>query len=460
MEKTLWLVAVCFSMGAWLLSGAWRRPEGMSTSWQAVLAPMVPGLLGFLCCVPAQSPFAAGLGLGWGFLLGGAAAVLATRSLASNRPEAATALLPLVAAVALAFVGLRDGLEVALVAIAGGWAGGLLWSGWTYGFTPGVVPSGLAGVALATAAQVGVLRGAIGGPVPKDFWPLLPVMAVLAGILVRSILVRGGGVWAGGAGAGISALTAVVALAGGRMRVEAPWEMVAVFAGGVLLWLLVRLIVGAGSSRFSTGMAGLLIVAAEVMVADQAVNYGVGLWATGFALASLFFPSSGASTSLGAIPVLLSVLRTFVVPRAGILAGAGVAEQVALAALLIAALLPSVVDGLVSGAGDRRLGRLAAGCLIVAVPIVGIVLLGYGTMGAWVLGASVAAFAAGAGQRREPVALAAACSVLAAVAISGVASKLAEHRRSDRVRTAVLVMVVPMALAAVSEGMRRRGVRA
>jgi hypothetical protein len=455
MERTLWIVVVVMGLAAWFAAGGWRRAkQGAGSGWGLEMAPLAPGAIGFVACLPASAPFAAGLALGWGFLLGSLAALAAWRGRGSERPDSGLALLPAIVATGLVFLLLRDGLPQALAGVAGGWAGGLLWAGWLSGAMAGLSPAAFAGVAVVTVAQVGVLKGGFGGPVPKDLWPLIPVGVAAAATVVRLLLARGGGVLASWPGALIAVATGVAVLVGGRARSESPWELVAVGVAGMAIWPLLRAMVGRGTSRWAMGLAGLLLVAAEVTVADQAANYGVGLWALGVSLASVFLPAAGGAGALPAAAVLLAVLRTFVVPRVSALTDTGLAEQVALAALLVASLLPSALEALVVGSGKRRVGVLAAAGLLMAVPVASVVLLGYGTLPAVLLGCVVAAVLP-AGRRREQTALAAVCVALVIVAVAGLIDRISDGKRSDRLRFAGAVLVLPIGLAAFASGVRR-----
>ncbi|MFY7952839.1 MAG: hypothetical protein ACOVT5_10050, partial [Armatimonadaceae bacterium] len=369
MERTLWIVTVLTLVVAWFATGGWRRRTEVAGNWVMDLVPLVPGTVAFLVCVPVAEPFASGLGLGWGFLLGSIAAVASFRSLRADKPVLAAALLPLPAVLGAAFLFLRDALPQALTGIAGGWAGGLLLASWAGAGLVGLGPVAVAGVAVATAAQVGVFKGGSGGPVPKDLWPLVPVLAAGSGVLVRAFLSRGSGLLSGWPGGLVSAGTALAVLIGARLRAESSWDLVAVTVAGLLLWALLGMLVRPGAPRWIYGLAGLLLVTAEVVVADRAANYGVGLWALGVALGAVLFPARGGAGSLPAAAVLLAVLRTFVVPRVGGLTDTGLAEQVALAALLVGALLPSAIDGLASMGRNGVTGRLAAAALLTTVPV-------------------------------------------------------------------------------------------
>lgn len=456
MERTLWIVTVLTLVAAWFATGGWRRRAGSPGVFGLDWAPVLPGVLAFLVCLPRTEPFAPGLGLGWGFLLGGIAAWAASRALRAEKPELSTALLPLPAMVGVAFLLLREGLPQALVGIAGGWAGGLLWAAWAGGVAGALAPLAFAGVAVATAAQVGMLKGGSGGPVPKDLWPLLPVFASGAAVLVRSLLAKGPGLLAGWPGAGIAAVTAGVVLVGGRARAEASWDIVAVFCIGLLMWPLLRAVAKPASLRWTLGLAGLLLVVAEVVVADRAANYGVGLWALGVALGAVLFPARGGAGSLPAAAVLLAVLRTFVVPRVGGLSDTGLAEQVALAALLVGALLPNAIDGLASMGRNGVTGRLAAAALLTTVPVATVIMLGFGSVTAVLLGCVVGGLLGGAnGMRRESAALAAVCAALTVVCAADLIDSVTDGKRSERLRVAGAMVVLPVLLTGVAVGRRK-----
>lgn len=456
MERLLFVAAALVSVATWIAGGGLRRRGSVEATGFPFWLPALPGVVGLLACLPASEPFHAGLALGWGLLAGGVAAFLALRIAEAGPAAGAARTAPVVVAMIVAFVFLREGLVDGLTGVALGWVSGFAAAAlFAPGAVSGTVPALVGGLA-ALAAVIGVFRNDGDAVVPKDAWSIAPVIAVAAVGAVLGFAGRGDGARATliGRAGGALAWCAVVLLA--WKRVGAGWVFPAIGLGATGLWFLCMAIAGRGDSRARRVLAGLVLLSGEVVASDLLANFGTGLFALGLGVGALLIPPVRGMAGLLALPIGLVVLRAHAVVFYDELSRFGLAEQTNLAAFLMGGGCAVWAEEMARAETRRWLAVALAGSVLALIPAAVILLVGLSAASAVLLG--LAAVGAGFAAVRHAD-RAAVCAVAAAFGVFASAHSVrdvVEDFRKARIRQTLIVASPVVALAAFAEGTRRK----
>ncbi|MFM7323001.1 MAG: hypothetical protein ACKO5K_15995 [Armatimonadota bacterium] len=456
MERWLFLIAALVALAAWIAGGGVRRRGSAEPAGFPFWLPALPGVVGLLACLPATEPFNEGLGLGWGLLAGGIAAMAALRVADAGPADGAARTAPAVVAVVVAFVLLREGLVDALTGVALGWVSGFVAAELCApGRVAGAVPALVGGTA-ALAAAVGVFRNDGDAVVPKDAWSIAPVLAVAAVGAVQGFAGRVGGARAPLVGrvAGTLAWLAVLLLA--WKRVGAGWMFPAIGLGATGVWFLCAAIVGRGDSRVRRVLAGMVLLSGEVVAADLLANFGTGLFALGLGMGALLVsPGRGMAGMLG-LPIGLMVLRLHGVVFSSELSRFGLADQTNLAAFLIGGGCAVWAEESARAEVRRWLAVVLPGAILLAIPAAVVLLMGAPAESAVLLGLAAVGGGFAAVRHADRASL---CAVAAAIGVFATAHSVhsvLEEYRKDRIRQTLIVSAPVIVLAAFAEATRRK----
>ena len=291
----LW-VALAVSL---LVLGGWHfatRPVSLPPPRHPAhgLALVLP-VIGYLVTLPTHAPFAAGHGLGVGFLLGGVGAwllqVIDRPTEATEGDDRSSLLSPAALAAAALSVGAvlqfvsRSSVLDALMGCAMGWlvAGALLAFAPLPRRAPGIVAVGVA-VALATAALLGVLRdGRATQTVPHGTWAASATLLVAVAALLVWLAGRIGTAptpsnrpspFVAAIPLGLTALAALVLAYKGVSELR----LFALAVAGLLLWPVAsRLLRLKEASSAPVLMSALLVVSGFLVGGQVMQGYGAAL---------------------------------------------------------------------------------------------------------------------------------------------------------------------------------------
>ena len=411
MERILLFASLLIGGLVWLLSSLCPAAEQTANPWKTPLgrAALALPILLFLVTLPTNHPlFSAGHGLGNGFLIGGAAALLTAWPVLRQRGMSGLSASIGIACVAasLPLLFLRGSVIDALIGVAIGWLATtfpLFLAARTD--SENADPAGIsgtlaAGVGFAATicglAALGIWRDELTPALARTTWSATAVLfgavGSLVALLAQYVLPKDDA-------SGIKALVPTLAFAAVgavvmklfSVKIAPEPRLFMVALAGLLAWpaalWLLRDAEARDAARNPQSALGLpplavLVIAAGFIAAYQMLQgFGAGIYVLALFLSAAVAPRrSGAEISLLLFAATLVLYRVFATRFNDDLKGVVLTDQYALFGLIFGALLPGVMASLVgrrSSAGTGGvLTLILAGTLALIAPAAIVLLFG------------------------------------------------------------------------------------
>jgi hypothetical protein len=416
MEHFLLLTAIAVALIATVWAAFMPGKRAESNDRQGLLpaeiAALILPLAGFLATLPSRAPFAAGQGLGVGFLLGGVAALAVAALLRRCRTDAAAAIalaIPTVT-ITLALLLLRATLIDSLLGIAiGDFAVTFLLVQAAGATTPRsnlLMGAGFA-AALAGVAALGAFRDPRTPEIVKGLWSAVAVLFSATAALLSLVAASLRGASEGGRRVGFGAVVALglAAVTGVVLGVKVidDRRLIADLLIGLAAFPLLRFLRsadGAASARpyaASGPILALLTVVSVSMVGGQLLQgygFGLALLALYAGWAAFGDPHDAPTVRLLLFGTALTLYRVFLARWGDDLRGVGVTDQYAVFGFVVGAAAPGLIanllGGIRTGAARPCVASLLAGLFALALPASVVLLFGPKCALALLLGAAVA----------------------------------------------------------------------
>lgn len=455
MERYLFIGSAIAAIIAWSAAGGPQNCRLTNLLQNRAWVALLPACVAFCIAIQTQKPFAEGLALGVGILAGSIAAACAQRIPTDRTTDVRHAgmVAPCIVALVIPFIFLRDGLVPGLTGVALGWCVPFVLMAVYQPKEYNVGIPVMTGLACTFTALIGVLRNGSYMGIPKDAWSLAPILVFAAIVVLRVFLgqIKGLPKYASAA---ITFLLTMMALWIAQLRVNGDIRFFAIGVGGFLVFAFAHALIGKGHATSRYILASLLILAGEVVASVQLQNFGTGLFTAMFCAGALILPTTRLAHSILVLPTVLTILR-FTGLMILSMTQYSVTDQIGIAALLVAILIPVYASETMRSEQRPTLRLLAIGALLLFVPAAVIVVLGPGAMPWFTVGTVVVCTASILIRRFDYIPLLAICALLGLITTFDFIDLTTEFERTTRLKIALAIMVMPTIILMFSESTRR-----